>query len=95
MTQQNGFCTYLLAFPSQESQYHSENIKKVDSDYFQLFIAVYDIFVELCKHRCVTQRCKIHALQRQNTEISKQLFPEKEFRGLSPNFHIHAAVSDL
>ncbi len=29
-------------------------------------------------------------LQRQNTEISKQIFPEKEYRGLSPNFHIHA-----
>ncbi len=35
------------------------------------------------------------ALQRQNTEISKQIFPEKEYRGLSPNFHIHASVSDL
>jgi hypothetical protein len=35
------------------------------------------------------------ALQRQNTEISKQRFPEKEYRGLSPNFHIHASVSDL
>ncbi len=32
-------------------------------------------------------------LQRQNTEISKQIFPEKEYRGLSPNFHIHASVS--
>ncbi len=36
-----------------------------------------------------------HALQRQNTGISKQVFPEKEYRGLSPNFHIHASVSDL
>ncbi len=34
-------------------------------------------------------------LQRQNTEISKQIFTEKEYRGLSPNFHIHASVSDL
>ncbi len=34
-------------------------------------------------------------LQRQNTEISKQIFPEKEYRGLSPNFKIHASVSDL
>ncbi len=34
-------------------------------------------------------------LQRQNTEISKQIFPEKKYRGLSPNFHIHASVSDL
>jgi hypothetical protein len=28
-------------------------------------------------------------------EISKQILPEKEYRGLSPNFHIHASVSDL
>ncbi len=35
------------------------------------------------------------ALQRQNTEISKQIFPEKEYWGLSPNFHIHAPVTDL
>ena len=34
-------------------------------------------------------------LQRQNTEISKQIFPEKEYRGLSPNFHIHVSVMDL
>jgi hypothetical protein len=31
-------------------------------------------------------------LQRQNTEVSKQIFPEKEYRGLSPNFHIHEAA---
>ncbi len=35
------------------------------------------------------------ALQRQNTDISKQIFPEKEYRGLSPNFHIHVSVIDL
>jgi hypothetical protein len=34
-------------------------------------------------------------LQRQNTEISKQIFPEKEYRGLGPNIHIHVSVSDL
>ncbi len=28
-------------------------------------------------------------------EISIYVFPEKERRGLSPNFHIHVAVSDL
>jgi hypothetical protein len=36
-----------------------------------------------------------YTLQRQNTEISKQIFPEKEYRGLSPNSHIHVSVSDL
>ena len=34
-------------------------------------------------------------LQRTNTENSKQIFPEKELRALSPNFHIHVFVSDL
>ncbi len=41
------------------------------------------------------QTLPLCTLQRQNTEISKQIFPEKEYQGLSPNFHIHASVSDL
>jgi hypothetical protein len=36
-----------------------------------------------------------YALQRQNAENLKQIFPEKEYRGLSPNFHIHVSVSKL
>jgi hypothetical protein len=35
------------------------------------------------------------ALHRNNTGNSKQIFPEKELRGHSPNFHIHVSVSDL
>ncbi len=35
------------------------------------------------------------ALQRQNAENLKQIFPEKEYRGLSPNFHIHVSVNEL
>ena len=34
-------------------------------------------------------------LQRSNTENLKQVIPEKELGGLSPNFHIHVSVSDL
>ncbi len=34
-------------------------------------------------------------MQRQNAENLKQIFPEKEYRGLSPNFHIHVSVSEL
>jgi hypothetical protein len=34
-------------------------------------------------------------LQRQNAENLKQIFPEKEYRGISPNFHIHVSVSEL
>jgi hypothetical protein len=30
-----------------------------------------------------------------NTKNFKQIFPEKELRGLSPNFHIHVSVGDL
>jgi hypothetical protein len=35
------------------------------------------------------------ALQRTNNENLKQIFPEKELRGQSPNFHTHVFVSDL
>ncbi len=34
-------------------------------------------------------------LQRHSTENSKQIFLEKELRGLSPNVHIHVSVGDL
>jgi hypothetical protein len=34
-------------------------------------------------------------LQKHNTENSKQIFPEKELRGHSPNFHFHVSVSVL
>jgi hypothetical protein len=33
--------------------------------------------------------------QRHKTENSKQIVPEKELRGYSPNFYIHVSVSDL
>ncbi len=35
------------------------------------------------------------ALQRINTENWKQIIPEKELRGHSPNFHIHVSGKDL
>ncbi len=35
------------------------------------------------------------ALQRQNAENLQQMFPEKEYRGHSPDFHIHVSVSEL
>ncbi len=34
-------------------------------------------------------------LQRHNTENSKHIFPEKELRGLSPNFYISTAKDSL
>ncbi len=39
--------------------------------------------------------CSYPTLQRQNAENLKQIFPEKEYRGLSPNFHIHVSVSKV
>ncbi len=36
-----------------------------------------------------------YALQRRNVENLKQIFPGKEYRGLSPNCHIHVSVSEL
>jgi hypothetical protein len=35
-----------------------------------------------------------YTLQRQNAENLKQIFPEDEYRGLSPNFQIHVSLSD-
>ncbi len=35
------------------------------------------------------------ALQRQNAENVKLIFPEMKYRGLCPNFHIHVSVSEL
>ncbi len=34
-------------------------------------------------------------MQKTTTENSKQIFPEKELCGHSPNIHIHVYVSDL
>ncbi len=36
-----------------------------------------------------------NTLQKQNAENLKQIFPEKEYWGLSPNFHFHVSVSEL
>jgi hypothetical protein len=41
------------------------------------------------------QKFSLSTLQTQNAENLKQIFPEKEYRGLSPNFHIHVSVSEL
>jgi hypothetical protein len=36
-----------------------------------------------------------YALQRHNTENSKQIFPEKVQCGVSPNLHIHVSMIDF
>ncbi len=40
-------------------------------------------------------RAALYTLKRTNTEKWKHIFPEKELRDHSPNFHIHVSVSDL
>ncbi len=45
--------------------------------------------------QCYSDYFFIHALQRNNTENSKQIFPEKELRCHRTNFHIHGSVRDL
>jgi hypothetical protein len=37
--------------------------------------------------------CFLHC--KDNAVNLKQIFPEKEYRGNSPNFHIHESVSEL
>jgi hypothetical protein len=39
--------------------------------------------------------CGMFPLQVHCNENPIYVFPEKELRGLSPNFHIHVSVSDL
>jgi hypothetical protein len=47
------------------------------------------LFFKYSNQKKWTRRWCFLALQRHNTENMKQIFPEKELRGLCPNFHIH------
>ncbi len=51
----------------------------------------------MCESGAGVSLCPIVSPQKPdcNTENSKQIFPEKKFPGLSPDFHIHVPVSDL
>ncbi len=52
--------------------------------------------MEPCVFRdALVRDSKLNTLQRHSAENSKQIFPEKELRGLSPNLYIHVSVSDL
>ena len=64
---------------------------------YHLFLSVLSyLFHPCCSFLGFLSSMSCHyALQRQNTKTSKQIFPEKEYQGLSPNFYIHASVSDL
>jgi hypothetical protein len=58
-------------------------------------VEVLHVDAQLEKTGCVITQSLPYTLQRQNAENLKQIFPEKEYRGLSPNFHIHVSVSEL
>ncbi len=42
-----------------------------------------------------TQHKRYPTLKRHNTKNSRQIFPENELRGASPNFHIYVSVRDF
>jgi hypothetical protein len=52
---------------------------------------------KMCSALVALHTCRrmFSTLQRTNTENLKQIFPEKELRGHSLNFHIHVPVSNL
>jgi hypothetical protein len=50
--------------------------------------AAQSVIEQLCSNSKATP-------QRQNAENLKRIFPEKEYWGLSPNFHINVSVSEL
>ncbi len=57
------------------------------NDFSQFNLIFSDQLAPVCAIECTRQR--------QTAENLKQIFPEKEYRGLSPNFHIHVSVSEL
>jgi hypothetical protein len=54
-----------------------------------------DKWIMVKEHLNLDWVCTMYSLQRINTKNWKQIFPEKELRGHSHNFHIHVSVSDL
>jgi hypothetical protein len=52
-------------------------------------IGIWEASASQTRYKTETIPSDTDALQRQNAENLKQIIPEKEYRGLSPNFHIH------
>ncbi len=92
---------YLHFFPKKDwvTRWNSDILARIKSFRFKLegFLHFEDVPV----HELVSSpfserlRWKHITLQRQNAENLKQIFPKEEYRGLSPNFHIHVPVSEL
>jgi hypothetical protein len=52
-----------------------------------LVFLVFHIILYICVGVCTAKtKCR---------KLEKKIFPEKEYRGLSPYFHIHVSVSEL
>ncbi len=62
---------------------------------FQVFICCVFPYLPFTYCTCGEAIQYYKTLQRKNAENLKQIFPEKEYRGPSPNFHIHVSVSEL
>jgi hypothetical protein len=73
-----------------------QNVKPVDDD-----LAEVAGKVRVASGACLTCNILYHLGNSDHTAKTKyrnfqtNIPPEKEYRGLSPNFHIHASVSDL
>jgi hypothetical protein len=71
-------------------------LRREQADMLQVFYLLCRCYRRLIiASAVVTSNKLIAALQRQNAGNLKQIFPAKEYRGLSPNFHIHVSVSEL
>jgi hypothetical protein len=66
----------------------------VEEDIYVLYTYLYTIRMYSVYRKICTGVLMASSLQRHNTENAKQMFPEKELRGLRPNFHIYVSVSD-
>ncbi len=73
----------------------SEHDARALRGFFSKTQIVYEFKFYLHKYLHKNTQGHIYALQRRNTENWKQIFPDKELRSLSVNFHIHVSVSDL
>ncbi len=85
--------SYEVRRTNHSDRSHQQKIRESLSDVCMLRAQKYTRTLAL--YRCSLEAQSKCTLQRQNTEISKQIVPEKEYRGLSPKFHIHASVSDV
>ncbi len=94
-------CSFLLWWFSPKKTVYSKPFF-----YFSIGFNLYNIYSSSVSLTVISTKLAVRllnmiirvtppSLQIQNTEILKQIFTEKEYRGLSPNFHIHASVSDL